>query len=113
MDEDDHDDDDDDDDESYDDDNQSGDHDDEEEERFMDVDEYHLEEHDGEEEDFFDGNVDMDSFTFSLRDNCDEIPLLEESETSISNSLSSSPPAVNQLMMARSQVRTVSIADEA
>jgi hypothetical protein len=59
------------------------------------------------------GSSEGDSFIFLSEEDCSGIPNLEESETSMAHSLSASPSSVNGIMMTRSQVRTVSISEEA
>lgn len=83
----------------------------------MDVDdsEYVARERDnGEEEDIsIEGTSEGDGYNFLSQEDCIRVPDLEESETSMAHSLSASPSSMNGMMMAKSQVRTVSISEEA
>jgi hypothetical protein len=83
----------------------------------MDVDdsEYVARERDNDEEEdiSIEGSSVGDGYNFLSEEDCIRIPDLEESETSMAHNLSASPSSMHGSMMAKSQVRTVSISEEA
>lgn len=68
---------------------------------------------DGQDGISIDGISESDGYNFLSQEYFSDIPDLGESETSVADSFSASPSSVNGMMMAKSQVRTVSISEEA